>query len=117
MRSTKYCVRKYSMGADNPVIMSETQQVELFRNFKNLARYPFDEEECTITIAMNEPITNSIRLIARIEDKGPKMFSQYYIENWTITCEDKASKFMRQPAGLGPREARQRTPPVQQRLL
>ena len=81
-------------GADNPVIMSETQQVELFCNFKNLARYPFDEEECIITIAMNEPITNSIKLIARIEDKGPKMFSQYYIENWTITCEDKASKFM-----------------------
>ena len=81
-------------GAENRVVMSETQQVELFCNFKNLARYPFDDEECIITIAMNESITNSIKIIPEIEDKGPKMFSQYYIQNWTITHDEKDSKLV-----------------------
>ena len=74
--------------------MLETQQVVLFCNFKNLARYPFDDEECDITIRMDETFTKSIRLIPEIVDDGPSMFSQYYIKNWTIKSEEKDSKFM-----------------------
>ena len=65
-----------------------------FCNFKNLARYPFDEEDCEIVIGMNEPFTKSIRLISQLVDNGPSMFSQYYIKNWTIENDENDSKFI-----------------------
>ena len=79
-------------GAENRIVMSETQQVEVFCNFKNLARYPFDEEDCAIEIAMKERFTKSLKIVPELKDKGPEVFSQYQIKDWTIKSEKQGSK-------------------------
>ena len=78
-------------GGVNPIVMSETQHVELFCIFDQLAMYPFDEEICELRIKLKERYSFFINLLPQLIDQGPKSFSQYNIKEWKIAVENKDS--------------------------
>ena len=81
-------------GAENTIVMSQTQQVEVFCIFEQVHMYPFDNEKCNLEIAMKEKNTAFVNLLSQIIDEGPSEFSQYKIQKWTINTAIHDGKFM-----------------------
>ena len=78
-------------GGTNSIVMSETQHVELFCIFDQLAMYPFDEEVCEMRIKLKDIHSSFVNILPQLIDNGPTSFSQYNIKEWKIAVENEES--------------------------
>ena len=64
--------------------MSITEQMELFCNFDDLYLYPFDDEICSLDMALKGTDKTFASLDLRLIDKGPANASYYLVRKWEI---------------------------------
>ena len=71
-------------GSQNPIVMSTTEQMELFCNFDDLYHYPFDDEICSLDMTLKGTDKTFASLDLRLIDKGPANASYYLVRKWEV---------------------------------
>ena len=72
-------------GNENTLTLEVMYQANFFCDFAGIAMYPFDVQECTISLQISGASNNLTRLIAMpIQDQGPSSVGQYDVTGWTV---------------------------------
>ena len=74
---------EHFMGKENPIELVNEFKTQIFCAFRNMHRYPFQEEGCTLVIILKDTDDRLISLNHYFIDHGPTEFMQYKINGWS----------------------------------
>ena len=80
-------------GNENPIHFKNLFKAQVFCAFKNMHRFPFEDEICHIQIVLKDMDNSLVHLRPQIIDQGPKEFMQYQIKGWIFNKTHSGQHF------------------------